>query len=101
MVTYSMGEDDLYTLGNRRKQLRNQGDFTLKIEMSTLNDAVSPLIGVQSLNLNAWENFIDNATISADDFNIIEYFGYLAIGIKQKDGNCIESCYRTSKIMDV
>ena len=72
MVTYSMGEDDLYTLGNRRKQLRNQGDFTLKIEMSTLNDAVSPLIGVQSLNLNAWENFIDNATISADDFNIIE-----------------------------
>lgn len=72
MVTYSMGDDDLYTLGNRRKQLRNKGDFTLKIEMATVNDAVCPLISVESLNLNAWENFIDNATISADDFNIVD-----------------------------
>ena len=71
-VVYEMGEDDLYTLGNRRKQLRNQGDFTLKLEMNTLNEAVSPLISLDSLNLNAWENFIDNATISADDFNIID-----------------------------
>lgn len=77
LVSYPMGEDDLYPIGDRRKELTNQGDFTLKIDMSTINDAVSPLISLESLHLNAWENFVDNCEISNDDFNIIaEGSGY-------------------------
>lgn len=77
MVSYSMGDDDLYPVGDRRKELLNQGDFTLKIEMITLSDTVSPVISVESLYLNAWENFLDNASISSEDFNIIaEGSGY-------------------------
>ena len=77
MTTYSMGNDNLYTVGSRRKELLNQGDFSLKIQMSTLSDAVSPAISLESLFLNAWENFLDNCEISAEDFNIItEGAGY-------------------------
>jgi len=77
MVAYSMGEDDLYAVGSRRKLLKDQGDFTLQIQMSTLSNAVSPVISVESLHLNAWENFLDNASISAEDFNIlVEGSGY-------------------------
>ena len=39
--------------------------------MSTTDDAVTPLISLESLYLNAWENFVDNATIESSDFNII------------------------------
>lgn len=71
-LKYSMGDDDLYAVGNRRKELTTKGDFTLKIEMTSFNNAVSPVIGLESLYLNAWENFIDNCSISSEDFNIIE-----------------------------
>ena len=70
-VKYDMGGDDLYPIGYRRKELETVGDFTLKIDISTLNDAVSPVISTESLYLNAWENFVDNCSISAEDFNII------------------------------
>jgi hypothetical protein len=39
--------------------------------MSTTNDAVSPIISEESLHLNVWENFLDNAEITSDDFTII------------------------------
>ena len=77
LTSYSMGDDDLYAVGSRRKVLSSQGDFALKIEMSSLTDTVSPAISVESLYLNAWENFLDNCEISAEDFNIIsEGSGY-------------------------
>ena len=58
-VTYSMGQDDLYIVGSRRKEIASQGDFTVKIEMASSDDAISPVISLESLYLNAWENFID------------------------------------------
>lgn len=70
-VTYSFGDDDLYIVGTRRKELQSKGDFTVQITMSSTDNAVSPLISLESLFLNAWENFVDNATIEASDFNII------------------------------
>ena len=70
-VTYSMGNDDLYTVGSRRKELHNQGDFTVKIEMASADNAISPVVSLESLYLNAWENFIDNGELEAGDFNII------------------------------
>jgi hypothetical protein len=77
LVTYSMGNDDLYSVGFRRKELGSQGDFTLNISMSTQLESVSPVISVESLHLNAWENFLDNCEISSEDFNIIaEGSGY-------------------------
>jgi hypothetical protein len=71
LVTYPMGNDDLYVVGDRRKELQDQGDFTLKITMSTVYNSITPLISLESLYLNAWENFLDNASVSASDFNII------------------------------
>jgi hypothetical protein len=70
-LTYSFGDDDLYIVGTRRKELLAKGDFTVQIEMSTTDDAVTPLISLESLYLNAWENFVDNAVIESSDFNII------------------------------
>jgi len=70
-VTYSMGQDELYVVGDRRKELQDQGDFTVKIDMSTTTDAISPVISLESIYLNAWENFIDNAALSNEDFNIL------------------------------
>jgi len=69
--TYNMASDDLYAVGYRRKKLGAQDDFTINIGMSTTNDAVSPIISVESLFLNAWENFIDNAEINTEDFTIV------------------------------
>jgi hypothetical protein len=71
-VTYSMDVDDVYSVGYRRKILENQGDFTVKVDMATTDDTVSPLISLESMYLNAWENFVDNGEISSDNFNIIE-----------------------------
>ena len=70
-LTYSFGDDDLYIVGSRRKEIFAKGDFTVQLEMSTTDDAVTPLISLESLYLNAWENFVDNATIESSDFNII------------------------------
>lgn len=70
-VTYSMGQDELYAVGDRRKEMQSQGDFTLKIDMATTSDAVSPVISLESIYLNAWENFIDNGALSNEDFNIL------------------------------
>jgi hypothetical protein len=70
-VTYSMGNDSLYVVGNRRKELQNQGDFTVALTMTTKDTSVSPLISLETVYLNAWENFLDNAEITIDDFNIL------------------------------
>lgn len=70
-ITYNMGNDDYYIIGNRRKELQNQGDFVVSLTISSSDNAVSPLVSLESLYLNAWENFIDNAEITVDDFNII------------------------------
>lgn len=71
MLTYDMGSDNLYTIGNRRKELQEQGDFTLNLRMTSNDNAVSPLVSLESLHLNGWENFIDNGEIDAEDLNII------------------------------
>ena len=70
-LTYSFGDDDLYTVGNRRKELYNTGDFTVQLQISSSDNAVSPLVSLESLYLNAWENFVDNGIIESTDFNII------------------------------
>ena len=70
-VTYSFGDDDLYIVGSRRKEMQARGDFTVQVTMSSTDNAVSPLISLESIYLNAWENFVDNGTIEASDFNII------------------------------
>ena len=69
--TYKYSTDDYYQVGYRRKKLANQNDLTVKLDMATLNDAVSPIVSVQGIVLNIWENFIDNAEINAEDFTII------------------------------
>jgi hypothetical protein len=70
-TTYSMGQDNLYAVGSRRKELSSQGDFTVKIDMATSDDAISPVVSLESLSLDAWENFVDNGIIESSDFNII------------------------------
>jgi hypothetical protein len=70
-LTYDMADDNLYSIGNRRKEILNQGDFTVSLAMNSTDDAVSPLVSLESLFLNAWENFIDNGEIDPEDFNII------------------------------
>lgn len=69
--TYSFADDDLYAVGYRRKLLGNQNDFTVNITMSTTDDTVSPVVSEESLYLNVWENFVDNAEINSEDFTII------------------------------
>ena len=68
---YSYADDDLYAVGYRRKQMKDANDFTIKLEMSTTNDAVSPIVSEESIFLNVWENYIDNAEINSEDFTII------------------------------
>ena len=70
-VIYSMGEDDRYAVGNRRKELQNKGDFAVQIQMNSYDKAITPIISLESLYLNIWENFIDNSEIEVEDFNII------------------------------
>ena len=93
-VIYSMGNDSFYPVGSRRKELSAAGDFTLKIDMSTTDDTITPLIALESLYLNAWENFVDNAEISVDEFNIIEsgsgYSNSNTITINSSTGNGAE-----------
>jgi hypothetical protein len=70
-LVYDMGDDNLYSIGDRRKEILNQGDFTISLRIISSDDTVSPLVSLESLFLNAWENFIDNGEINAEDFNII------------------------------
>lgn len=70
-TTYSFGTDALYAIGNRRKLITNANDFNVRVDMSTTNDAVSPILSLESLHLNVWENYVDNGEINADDFTII------------------------------
>ena len=70
-ATYNFAEDDYYAVGFRRKKLGNKNDWTVKAVISTTNDAVTPIISEESLHLNVWENFVDNAEINSEDFTII------------------------------
>jgi hypothetical protein len=63
--------DDLYAVGYRRKTLGYKGDFTIKTELSTTDEAVSPVVSVEKAFLNVWENYVDNAEINAEDFTIV------------------------------
>lgn len=69
--TYDFSTDDLYQIGYRRKKMFNSNDFTLKLEMSTTSDAISPIFSLESAYVNMWENYIDNAEINSEDFTII------------------------------
>jgi hypothetical protein len=68
--TYSFSDDDLYQVGYRRKKMFNANDFTLKLEMTTTSDAVSPIFSMEAASVNIWENYIDNAEINSEDFTI-------------------------------
>ena len=82
-VIYSMGQDDLYQVGYRRKYIKNKGDFSIKLEMSSTNDAISPVVSLESLYLNAWENFVDNGSLTNENFNII------STGAKYSNSNTV------------
>ena len=70
-IKYDCGLDNKYALGSRRKELVDKGDFTVKYQISTSTDTISPIVSLESLHLNVFENFIDNAEIDSEDFNII------------------------------
>jgi len=69
---YEYGQSQKYSVGNRRRKLTSHGDFKVKLILSTTTDHVSPVVSLQHLYLNVWENFIDNAKISSEDFTIID-----------------------------
>ena len=68
---YSFASDELYAVGFRRKSIGTQNSFTMRVAMSTTNDAISPVISLESAAINVWENFLDNAVIDAEDFTIV------------------------------
>jgi hypothetical protein len=70
-TTISFENDDLYAVGYRRKTLGYKGDFTVKVDMSTTNEAVSPIVSIEKAFLNIWENYVDDAEINSEDFTII------------------------------
>jgi len=70
-TTISFENDDLYAVGYRRKTLGYKGDFTVKVDMSTTNDAVSPVVSIEKAFLNIWENYVDDAEINSEDFTIV------------------------------
>jgi NADPH-dependent curcumin reductase CurA len=67
----SFENDTNYAAGFRRKIANYKGDFTVKVDLTTTNDAVSPVVSVEKAQLNIWENFVDNAEINSDDFAIV------------------------------
>jgi hypothetical protein len=69
---YEYGQSQKYAIGNRRRKITNAGDFKVKLTLSTISNHVSPVVSVQNLYLNVWENFVDNAEISSEDFTIID-----------------------------
>lgn len=70
-LTYSMQEDDLYVIGGRRKRLGSKGSFSVKYELNTTSEKVSPIVSIEKAFLNIWENFIDNAAVNSEDFVIV------------------------------
>jgi hypothetical protein len=40
--------------------------------MSTTRDDVSPIVSLESLHFNVWENYVDNAELSVNDFIIVQ-----------------------------
>jgi hypothetical protein len=69
---YSFGTDESTIIGNRRRVVGDRGDVKISLDMSTTSDHISPIVSLESLYINVWENFIDNGTISASDFAIID-----------------------------
>ena len=69
--TTSFENDDLYAIGYRRKTLGYKGDFTIKTELSTTDEAVSPMVSVEKAFLNIWENYVDDAEVNSEDFTIV------------------------------
>jgi hypothetical protein len=69
---YSFGTDESVTIGNRRRIVGDRGDVKISLDMSTTSNHISPMVSLESLYINVWENFVDNATISASDFTIID-----------------------------
>jgi len=70
-VTYGFGDDSYYAVGYRRKSIQAQNDLTLRMEMLTTNDAISPIVSLEGSSVNIWENFLDNAEINPEDFTIV------------------------------
>lgn len=70
--TYSMQQDELYIVGERRKKLGNKGSVTVKYELATTSEKVSPVVSLENSYLNIWENFLDDASVNTEDFVIIE-----------------------------
>jgi len=89
-IIYDMSFDTNYTVGSRRKEMTNAGDFTVAVTITSNDDSVSPLISLEGMQLNTWENFIDNGEINEDDFNIInpgaEYSDGFAITVTSSSG---------------
>jgi hypothetical protein len=69
---YNFGEDQNHIVGNRRRVLQNKGDVSITLDMSTTSDHISPIVSLESMYVNVWENFVDNAEISSDNFTIID-----------------------------
>ena len=69
---YSFGTDESQIIGNRRRVVGARGDVKISLDMATTSDHISPMVSLESLYINVWENFIDNGAISADDFTIID-----------------------------
>jgi hypothetical protein len=69
---YSFGTDESIIIGNRRRVVGDRGDVKISLDMSTTSNHISPMVSLESLYINVWENFIDNGTISASDFAIID-----------------------------
>jgi len=70
-ATYSYSTDNLYSVGNRRKIVQYVGDYKVEATLSTTSSTISPILSAESMFLNVWENFIDNAEINPEDFTII------------------------------
>jgi hypothetical protein len=69
---YSFGSDESTIIGNRRRVVGDRGDVKISLDMSTTSNHISPIVSLESLYINVWENFVDNAAISASDFTIID-----------------------------
>jgi hypothetical protein len=69
---YSFGSDESAIIGNRRRVVGDRGDVKISLDMSTTSNHISPIVSLESLYINVWENFIDNAAISASGFTIID-----------------------------
>jgi len=69
-VVYGFSTDTLYRVGDRRKKIEYTSDLDLNITLSTSRNDVTPFVSLESLHFNVWENFVDNAELSVNDFII-------------------------------